>query len=233
MSEGQHPKNSPSEGIAPERTSGRGTRVSRGEPAGGSPVSEGQSRSGVLFDMDGTLVEVPYDWTRIRADLGAFEISILTYLGRLEEPERSRKWAILERHEAAATRQARLRPGVRRLLKRLKKRGVRTALVTNNSRKNTDILLGRFGLGFDLVLTRDDGLWKPSGDPLVAAMGRLGLGPSECLAVGDSHFDVRAAREAGIPRIYVIGAPDAAFAGEDVVVVPSIAAFERASGLFG
>jgi HAD superfamily hydrolase (TIGR01509 family) len=182
--------------------------------------------------MDGTLVEVPYDWTRIRADLGAAETSILTYLGRLEEPERSRKWAILEAHEAEATKRARLRRGVPRLLKRLGEKGIRTALVTNNSRKNTDILLGRFSLAFDLVMTRDDGLWKPSGAPLTAAMARLGLLPSDCLAVGDSHFDIRAAREAGIPRIFVISLDGAAFAAEDVVVVPSIAALERVSGLF-
>ena len=188
--------------------------------------------SGVLFDMDGTLVEVPYDWSRIRADLGAGETSILTYLGRLEEPERSRKWAILEAHEAEATKRARLRRGVPRLLGRLRERGIRTALVTNNSRKNTEALVRRFGLVFDLVMTRDDGLWKPSGDPLVAAVSRLGLRASDCLAVGDSHFDVRAAREAGVPRIFVIGRDGAAFAAEDVVVVRSIAAFERASGLF-
>jgi HAD superfamily hydrolase (TIGR01509 family) len=182
--------------------------------------------------MDGTLIEVPYDWPRIRADLGAAETSILTYLGRLEEPERSRKWAILEAHEADATTRAHLRPGVPHLLKRLGAKGIRTALVTNNSRKNTGILLDKFGLAFDLVMTRDDGLWKPSGAPLIAAMARLGLLPKDCLAVGDSHFDIRAAREAGIPRIFVISLDGAAFAAEDVVVVPSIAALERMSGLF-
>jgi HAD superfamily hydrolase (TIGR01509 family) len=187
---------------------------------------------GVLFDMDGTLVDVPYDWPRIRADLGAAEVSILTYLGRLEEPERSQKWAILEAHEEEATRQARLRPGVTRLLKRLGDGGIRTALVTNNSRTNTDILLSRFGLAFNLVLTRDDGLWKPSGAPLVAAMARLGLVPEECLAVGDSSFDVRAAREAGIPGIFVIGPDGAAFTAVDVVVVPSIDELERALAAF-
>ncbi len=182
--------------------------------------------------MDGTLVEVPYDWGRIRADLGAFETSILTYLGGLKEPERSRKWAVLESHEEAATRKAKLRPGVRRFLRLLRARGIKTALVTNNSRKNTDILLERFGLAFDLVMTRDDGLWKPSGDPLLAAMARLGLRPPECLAVGDSHFDVRAAREAGIPKIFLVGR-DPKLAAPDVVVVRSFRALERVSGLSG
>jgi HAD superfamily hydrolase (TIGR01509 family) len=188
---------------------------------------------GVLFDMDGTLVEVPYDWARIRADLGAAETSILTYLEKLAEPERSRKRAILERHEDEATRRARLRPGVRRLLKRLSARRIRTALVTNNSRKNTDILLDRFGLRFDLVMTRDDGLWKPSGAPLTEAMKRLDLAPADCLAVGDSHFDVRAAREAGISRIFVLSRDGTDLAAADVVVVPSFAALGKASGLFG
>ena len=183
---------------------------------------------GVLFDMDGTLVDVPYDWPAIRADLGAFDVPILAHLGGLPEPERSIKWALLERYEAVATGRARLRRGVRPLLKRLAGRSVRTALVTNNSRKNTRVLLDRFRLRFDLVMTRDDGLWKPSGAPLVAAMTRLGLGPGECLAVGDSHFDVRSAREAGISAIFILGRDARKFPGSDITVLASVPALDRA-----
>ena len=76
--------------------------------------------------------------------------------------------------------------------------------MTNNTRENTDSLLSRFGLAFDLVLTRDDGLWKPSGAPVAEAIRRLGVPAERCLKVGDSHFDVAAAREAGCGRLAIL-----------------------------
>ena len=76
--------------------------------------------------------------------------------------------------------------------------------MTNNTRENTESLLSRFGLAFDLVLTRDDGLWKPSGAPVAEAVRRLGVEPERCLKVGDSHFDVAAAREAGCGRLAIL-----------------------------
>ena len=68
---------------------------------------------GVIFDLDGTVVENSYDWPKIRRELGNSEVSILHYICGLEEPERSRKWAVLERHEAEQTERAVLRDGIR------------------------------------------------------------------------------------------------------------------------
>jgi phosphoglycolate phosphatase-like HAD superfamily hydrolase len=59
---------------------------------------------GVIFDLDGTVVENDYDWAGIREELGTGKSSILGYLDSLAEPERSAKWAILEDHEARQTR---------------------------------------------------------------------------------------------------------------------------------
>jgi phosphoglycolate phosphatase-like HAD superfamily hydrolase len=53
---------------------------------------------GVIFDLDGTVVENDYDWPRIREELGTGAASILGYLESLDGPERSAKWAILETH---------------------------------------------------------------------------------------------------------------------------------------
>ena len=58
------------------------------------------------------------------------------------------------------------------LLDLLAERGLTTALVTNNSQRNTELLLARFGLHFDVVVTRDSGLWKPSGEPIAEAARR-------------------------------------------------------------
>jgi len=178
--------------------------------------------------MDGTVVDVPYDWARIKADLGTEDVPILSYLSGLAEPERSRKWAILGRYEDEATERAVLKRGMRRFLGFLESRGIRTALITNNSRRNTDILLNRFQLAFDLVMTRESGLWKPSGAPLAAAMKDLGLAKNACCAIGDSHFDIRAAEEAGIPRIFILNRhPDAFRTSRSVEFFPSVAALKK------
>ncbi|MCX6562588.1 MAG: HAD-IA family hydrolase [Candidatus Aminicenantes bacterium] len=183
---------------------------------------------GALFDMDGTVVDVPYDWARIKADLGTEDVPILSYLSGLAEPERSWKWAILRRYEDEATERAVLKRGMRRFLGFLESRGIRTALITNNSRRNTDILLNRFQLAFDLVMTRESGLWKPSGAPLAAAMKDLGLAKNACCAIGDSHFDIRAAEEAGVPRIFILNRrPDAFRTSRSVEFFPSVAALKK------
>ena len=170
-------------------------------------------KKGVIFDLDGTVVENNYDWRRIREEIGAGETSILTYLESLEEPERSRKRGILERHEAAQTESAVLRGGVRDLLGQLRARDIAAALVTNNSRRNTDFLLGKFGLEFDCVITRESGLWKPSGDPFLEVMRRLGLKPEDCCVVGDTRFDVLAGLDAGIAAIFLLSHEPEKYAG--------------------
>jgi len=158
----------------------------------------------VIFDMDGTVVDVPYDWKRIKQELQTQGEPILSHIQNLQEPERSKKWAILERFEEEATAHATLKEGMEKFLAFLKKKRIKTALVTNNSRKNLDFLLNKFQLSFDFLLSREAGLWKPSGDPFLFVMQNLGIGKMECCVIGDSHFDVKAAEEAGIKRIFVL-----------------------------
>jgi HAD superfamily hydrolase (TIGR01509 family) len=158
----------------------------------------------VVFDMDGTLIDSSYDWPEIRRRLGVSGSSIIDDLNGLAEPERSRRWAELEAIESAATAEARLHDGVADLLELLAAKGLKTALVTNNSGANTQALLDRFGLVFGIVLTRDSGLWKPSGAPISEAVSRLGVAPGHCLGVGDSRYDVIAARAAGLAAVCVL-----------------------------
>jgi len=176
----------------------------------------------VIFDLDGTVVENAYDWPQIRRELGNTDVSILHYICGLEEPEKSRKWAILERHEAEQTERSVLREGMRELLGLLKGRGVRSALVTNNSRKNTHYLLEKFGIGFDRVITRESGLWKPSGAPFRDVLRAFGISPGDCCVVGDTRFDILAALDAGVGPIFLLADDPDEFAGFPVEVFPEI-----------
>ena len=164
-----------------------------------SPVFEA-----ALFDMDGTLVRSCYDWPMIRSTLGVDGPSIIDALNELPEPRRSAAWQTLIRIERRASVEATLIDGAAELVELVQDRGLHTALVTNNTDENTHALLERFGLSFTLVLTRDSGYYKPSGAPIAEAMRRLGVSPELCLAVGDSGYDVMAAREAGCAQVVVV-----------------------------
>ena len=181
----------------------------------------------VFFDMDGTIVDVPYDWPRIKKDMETGGEPILSHLQKLPEAERSRKWRILERYEEKATSGAALKEGIVALLEYLRTKAVRSALVTNNSQKNVDILLRRFKLRFDLVLSRESGLWKPSAAPFVRVMREWMLHPGECCVVGDSLFDVRAAQEANISGILIVNEESQPFLKTGAEVFPSIPALHR------
>jgi HAD superfamily hydrolase (TIGR01509 family) len=179
-------------------------------------------KHGVIFDLDGTVVENNYDWRRIREEIGAGETSILAYLETLAEPERSRKRHILEGHEAVQTEASVLRRGFRDFLGELQARGVAAALVTNNSRRNTEFLLHKFGLAFDCVITRESGLWKPSGAPFLEVFRRLGLTPDDCCVVGDTRFDVLAGLDAGVTAIFLLSNEPEKYVGFPVKIYPDI-----------
>jgi len=154
--------------------------------------------------MDGTIVHSPYDWPAIRRRLGIDHPSIIDGLNDLPQPERDARWRKLESIERAATQEATLVEGTHELLDLLAGHGLFTALVTNNSAENVADLLHRFHLRFNVVLTRDTGLYKPSSAPLLEAARRLGTPPGSCLAVGDSHYDLKAARDAGCGSVCLI-----------------------------
>lgn len=181
---------------------------------------------GAIFDMDGTVVDVQYDWGKIKEKLETQGKPILMYLENLEEPERSKKWKVLERFEYDSTQKAKLKPGMREFLDVLSKKGIKKALVTNNSQKNVSFLLKKFNLEFDCVISRERGLWKPSGAPFLAVLKELGLRKEECCVVGDSHFDVRAAQEAGIPYIFILNEDKERFNTSEADVFSSVEALQ-------
>jgi HAD superfamily hydrolase (TIGR01509 family) len=153
---------------------------------------------GVVLDMDGTLTESALDFGLIRRECGlAVGEPILEYMESAPAPERLRVQVVLERHEARAARRCALREGAREVIDELRRRGVRTALLTRNSARSVRTVVRRFGLQFDCCVSRDDGAPKPSPEPVLRIASRLGLRPSELLVVGDYVFDVQAGRAAG------------------------------------
>jgi pyrophosphatase PpaX len=97
-------------------------------------------------------------------------------------------------------------PGVRELLGDLKARGYTLAVVTSRLPATTMEGLEKYDLAgyFDLVVTVEDCTkFKPDPEPALIALEKLGKKPEEALMVGDTVYDIRCARAAGVKSVLV------------------------------
>jgi HAD superfamily hydrolase (TIGR01509 family) len=157
-----------------------------------------------IFDMDGTLFESYLNWSEIRKQLEIKQgASILSEIYDRGEVDTCRL-EILENFEKENTMRTRPISGISGFLKHLKNQNIRTALITNNNSENTDYLLKKYRLNFELVITREQRLWKPSPDALLYAMKEFDCRPAGVVSIGDSHYDIKSSRAAGISLIYII-----------------------------
>jgi pyrophosphatase PpaX len=93
------------------------------------------------------------------------------------------------------------------VLPRLRAEGRRLGIVTAKRRATVGLAFARLPeleSSFEVVITSDDTeRHKPSPDPILAAVDRLGMAPADAAYVGDSPFDVRAAKAAGVYAVAV------------------------------
>lgn len=97
-------------------------------------------------------------------------------------------------------------PGVPRMLVSLN-RSVSVAVASSASRRRVDGLLEMFGLKrhIDAVVGREDYVrGRPAPDIILAAARKLGVKPRECVAVGDTKYDVEAANRADCVSVAVL-----------------------------
>ncbi|MCA3748123.1 MAG: HAD-IA family hydrolase [Rubrobacter sp.] len=98
-------------------------------------------------------------------------------------------------------------PGVEEALSRLKEEGLGVAVVTSKRRLAVEMalrLFPRLGELVDHFVTMEDtSRHKPDPEPLLHALDLLGARPEEAAYVGDSPFDVAAAKAAGLRSVAV------------------------------
>jgi pyrophosphatase PpaX len=95
--------------------------------------------------------------------------------------------------------------GVEDVLVTLKERGHRLGIVTAKRRRTVDLAFARLPIEhlFETVVGGDETEHhKPHPEPLQLALERLGAAPEQAAYVGDSPFDMQAAKAAGL---YAIG----------------------------
>src|SRR5262245_21685812 len=104
---------------------------------------------GVVFDMDGTLVDSALDFKAMRSEMGFDDhVPILETLRHMPEAERIRCETILHRHEWAGADRAVPMPGALEFLAALDRRAIPRAIFTRNGRKLTLSVLSRLEMNF-------------------------------------------------------------------------------------
>jgi pyrophosphatase PpaX len=177
-----------------------------------------------LFDFDGTLVDTTdliYQSMRHAAgEVLGREISREVLMANVGQPLPRQMELLSAEHAEALLDSYRLHneenhdalikefPGVEESLARLCSAGVRVAVVTSKRRFSVDMALKTFpGLGavVDQWVTMEDTTeHKPRPEPLLKGLELLGKIPKEEAAyVGDSPFDVAAAKAAGVRSVAV------------------------------
>ena len=97
-------------------------------------------------------------------------------------------------------------PGIDDVLVRLKGEGRRLGIVTAKRRATVELAFNVLPLEhlFDTVVGGDETQrHKPDPEPLLLAAERLNVDPRQCAYVGDSPFDIRAAKAAGVRAVAV------------------------------
>ncbi|NLX20985.1 MAG: HAD family hydrolase [Phycisphaerae bacterium] len=183
----------------------------------------GRGDAAVFFDMDGTLTKPCFDFDAIRREIGLPKepwMPILEALELMPADERRRAEAILLRHEAEAAETCDLWEDAVEVVSRLRGAGLRTALLTRNSRQSAERVLARHGLSFPIVHTREDGPIKPAPDPVLAVCRQLDVPPAKTWVVGDYLFDLQSGNAAGARTVLMIGdAPRPVYADQADFVI--------------
>lgn len=172
---------------------------------------------GVLFDLDGTLIDT---LDLIRASMRHATATVLgealtdevlmhnvgvPLAVQMREFSSSRADELLSAYRAhndqVHDELVREYFGVEEALERLRAEGLRLGVVTSKMHAVAERGLERFALNryFEFVIGSDDvPIHKPDPYPLILAAERFGVAPGRCAYVGDSPHDMTAARAAGM-----------------------------------
>jgi len=185
---------------------------------------------GILFDMDGVLIDaMPFHAEAFqiafreiaKIDIDKKDVFLLEGMPghelvkeifkkmKISVPEESVIESISERKKSLFKLKEKARPfeGVKELLESLNDRECIKAVVSGASENEVNSLLKKNGIldSFDLVISGEDLTeGKPSPEPFVTALKKLGLKPEEALVVENSPLGVNSAVKADIPFIVTL-----------------------------
>jgi sugar-phosphatase len=197
--------------------------------------------SGVLLDLDGTLIDsipaVVRSWVRWCAEYGIdpdrlrgfHGVTAENVIAQLLPPElRAPAFARIREIEVADVDGIAVLPGAAELLTLLAHGGVPTAIVTSGTTDLAQARLAATGLPHPpvVVTASDVARGKPWPDPWLEGARRLGVEPAQCVVVEDAVAGLRAARAAGCRALVAVlgSTPREELEPEADLVVPDLPA---------
>lgn len=171
----------------------------------------------LIFDFDNTLIRSAIDFLGLRhrlidelyahaltelprEDLLKLSLAELVGLAHQQPTLSMAMWVIIRKAEVEGIRGAETVEFAGEVLEKLRVRGYRLALLTNNARDSVEERLVALDLSthFDLVVTRSEGIaLKPSPEGINYILQRL-EGIETAYMIGDAYIDGAAAATAGI-----------------------------------
>ena len=183
---------------------------------------------GIIFDLDGTLVDSKLDFTLLCQQLGwPAGTAILEHLATLPAAEQQKALVVIEQFELAGAAAAHWMPGAAQLLQLLKAQQIPTAILTRNTRQATLLCARNLGIEVDVILTRDDAPAKPDPTGLLQIAGLWQQQCTDLLFVGDYLFDLQTAANAGMPSCLYRGSDNAHFADHADFVIDHFVELHR------
>lgn len=181
----------------------------------------------ILFDHDGTLVDTEPVWAAAKVALTAefggtwteqdtldcLGLSMQFTLDRLRErgvnlpDEEINDLLVAKVHETLAQQPVEFLPGIERFLAEVREAQIPAAVVTNATTSVARRTANAAPEGtFSVVIGNDETTHpKPDPQPYLLAAERLGVDPTQCVALEDSPSGVRSATAAGMRVIVVPG----------------------------
>jgi len=181
---------------------------------------------GVLFDLDGTLLDSapdlyaalaeqcveegvplpPYAPVREVVSRGSRAILRCAFADRGEQGLEALVPRYLQLYQGMMAQRTQMFDGVEDLLARIESNGLRWGIVTNKAAFLTDELVDRIGWAkrASAVVSGDTlPVKKPDPAPVLLACERAGVQPAHCLFVGDDRRDIQAGAAGGLYTVAV------------------------------
>jgi phosphoglycolate phosphatase len=200
----------------------------------------------VVFDFDGTLAHLNIDFKEMRRDVldlaatfgivedGMERLFVLEMIAEIrerigrqspgqEDAFSGRALRLVSDREMAGAVSSRLFPGVREMFVELRRRGIKTAILTRNCIEAITTIFPDVRSYCDVVVTRDDTVRvKPDPEHIRVVLRHLKEEPHLTAMVGDHPMDIRVGKDVGAFAIGVLtgysGIEDLKGAGAEMIL---------------
>ena len=158
-----------------------------------------QDKKAIIFDLDGTLVTSTLAFSTIKEQIECPpDEDLLLFIAGLSAPFQKQAAEVVWQHEWLDAQTSEVLPGVKNFIDDANSKGLKMGVVTRNSRLCAEEKIRRSGLDIGPIIAREDAPPKPHPSGLLYLSEQWQIAPSDIAMIGDYHYDLTAAKRAGM-----------------------------------